>query len=177
MIRGGVRDRNFAFLWSSWVLGIGNSCSSRDHNLEQHRFRKEEVKGESNPALFLLHPQSKVSKYFSKRSHVCDKTLMICCVCFSRSPTPFPPSVLLSSQTLQPSRRCSTTFLACPAASRDSSRIFCGDPLPRLARDSGIAPRSFRPGRPPGSLQCPTASCSYSRPQWHFQVDLRGVVV
>lgn len=63
MTRGGVRDRNFAFLWSSWVLGIGNGCSSRDHNLEQHRFRKE-VKGESNPALFLL--LSSTSSYTPK---------------------------------------------------------------------------------------------------------------
>lgn len=64
MIRGGVRDRNFAFLWSSWVLGIDNSCSSRDHNLEQHRFRKEEMKGESNPAFFLL--LSSISSYTPK---------------------------------------------------------------------------------------------------------------
>lgn len=34
-------------------MGVGNSCSSRDHNLEQRRFRKE-MTGESNLALFLL---------------------------------------------------------------------------------------------------------------------------
>lgn len=33
MTEAGLGTEILHFLWSSWVLGIGNSCSSRDYNL------------------------------------------------------------------------------------------------------------------------------------------------